>query len=71
MEYKLHPTFKQPERTVRRTLNNPNCKLKIWTWGLFLVKVTVTTKDRFKHRFSHTLTYDREFDNKGIKSEER
>lgn len=58
--YTLHKTFKQPYRVVRRTPSNPNCKLTIWTWGLFVVKATIVDAKGFTFTLEHELTYDRE-----------
>jgi len=58
--YTLHETFLRPNRTVRRTPSNPNCKLMIWTWGLFVVKATIVDIKGFNYSLEHALTYDRE-----------
>ena len=66
VSYRLHPTFKQQVRTVRRTLSNPNCQLVIWTWGLFSVRARIVTKDRRVHERTHQLSYDRDFDREDV-----
>lgn len=58
--YTLHETFVRPNRTVRRTPSNPNCKLAIWTWGLFVVKATIVDVKGFSYSLEHALTYDHE-----------
>ena len=58
--YTLHETFRNPNRTVRRTPSNPKCKLVIWTWGLFVVKATIVDIKGVTHTREHSLTYDRE-----------
>lgn len=59
--YVLHPTFRDRERRVSRSLNNPNCRLEIWTWGLFEVKGIVNLSDGRRIKLRHELTYDRQF----------
>ncbi len=63
VKYELHPTFKNRFKVVKRTLNNPNCTLVIWTWGIFKVNAVVTTKDGSKFNISHQLTYGDELTN--------
>ena len=65
--YTLHESFRKPNRTVRRTSSNPNCKLAIWTWGVFLVKATVVDIKGFSYTLEHQLTYDRDLPTAGDK----
>jgi len=65
--YTLHESFRRPNRTVRRTSSNPNCKLAIWTWGVFLVKATVVDIKGFSFTLEHRLTYDQELPPEGDK----
>lgn len=58
--YTLHESFDPPYRVVSRTPSNPNCKVAIWTWGLFLVKATIVDAKGFTFTLEHELTYDRE-----------
>ena len=58
VRYKLHPSFKRPNLSVRRSLSNPNCMATIWVWGLFEVDVTVVEKNGRKYTISHMLRYD-------------
>ena len=60
--YVLHPTFKVRESTVRRLASNPNCKLTIWTWGLFSIEAIVKDKRGKSYRLQHTMAYDAELD---------
>jgi len=65
--YQLHPTFPNPNRTVRRTVTNCNCQLIIWTWGLFKIKVAVKDKNGRIHEFVHDMKYDAELKQGGFK----
>lgn len=56
----LHETFPQPIREVPRTASNPNCRLTIWSWGIFDVRVIVEDKSSRKYEFVHRLTYGEE-----------
>ena len=58
--YQLHDTFPNPTRRMRRTSANPDCRLTIWTWGLFLVGVTVHLKSGERINLDHDLIYDEE-----------
>lgn len=55
--YRLHPSFDPAVQIVRRSASNPNCRLTIWTWGLFEVEVTVEDKFGATTGFVHRLTY--------------
>lgn len=65
--YYLHPTFKNPVKTIMRTAGNPNCSLVIWTWGLFTVRARVATKSGKVLELQHHLGYDREIKSKSLK----
>jgi transcription initiation factor IIF auxiliary subunit len=58
--YHLHETFSPPVRRVTRTVSDPRCKLMIWTWGLFRVKVIITPKAGRQITLYHDLNYDRQ-----------
>jgi transcription initiation factor IIF auxiliary subunit len=62
VNYRLHTTFRQRDRLVERSVGNPNCKVEIWTWGLFRVEATVEDKQGRKYIFQHELSYDRELE---------
>lgn len=49
VQYVLHPSFATPNRTVRRTPDNPICKLAVWAWGEFAMHsfVFFKTGERF------------------------
>jgi transcription initiation factor IIF auxiliary subunit len=58
--YFLHESFgKAAVQTVERSVKNPDCRLPIWTWGLFEVKAVVEAKDGRRSELSHYLQYDR------------
>ena len=58
--YFLDETFDPPIREVPRTVSNPNCRLTIWTWGIFDVRVVVEDKGGRRYEFIHPLTYGEE-----------
>ena len=66
--YMLHHTFPDPVRTVRRTLENPQCQLVIWTWGLFEVRAVVTDKRGGRVELIHKLTYGKQLKMKDVES---
>jgi len=55
VEYELHPTFSNRNRTVEDP--SDNFSLSIWTWGEFDVAVTVYLKDGEIKTFNHPLEY--------------
>lgn len=55
--YHLHETFAEPNRIVPRTLANTDCRLLIWTWGIFQVNATILTKYGSTYSISHQLNY--------------
>jgi hypothetical protein len=65
--YKLHPTFSERIRKVKRTLSNQNCRLIIWTWGLFNVEAEIILKTGEKLPAQHYMSYDREFKKDGLR----
>ena len=44
-------------RSVVRSISNPRCKIEIWTWGVFDVKVSVEDKQGRTFTMSHYLEY--------------
>jgi hypothetical protein len=65
--YRLHETFEDPVRVVERSPTNPNCKLVVWTWGLFDVVVAIEDKTGRIYETIHRMRYDEEL--KGLKPE--
>ncbi|MEE9552966.1 MAG: pYEATS domain-containing protein [candidate division Zixibacteria bacterium] len=59
--YILHPTFADPIKTISRSSKNPRCKLEIWTWGLFQLRVKIRNKKGEVFEKTHNLTYNRDF----------
>lgn len=57
--YHLHPTFPNPDMTVRRTIANPNCSQAIWSWGMFNVNAEIFLKSGEVIRIDHYLTFDK------------
>lgn len=55
--YRLHETFDNPIRTVQRNLTNQDCRITIWTWGIFQINATVLDKVGRTYSLSHQLTY--------------
>jgi len=55
----------QQEGRVARTPSNPNCKLVLWTWGVFDLEAVVTDKNGRAHRLIHPLGYDDDVAMKG------
>jgi hypothetical protein len=56
--YRLHETFEDPIRVVERNPTNPNCKLVIWTWGLFDVGVAIADKSGRVYETVYRMRYD-------------
>ena len=65
--YRLHSTFPDPNRRVRRTVANPTCQLIIWTWGLFKIRAMVEDKNGRIHEFVYDMKYDAELRQEGVK----
>lgn len=55
--YRLHETFDDPVRMVQRSLSNQDCRITIWTWGIFEIHATILDKAGNTYRLSHWLTY--------------
>lgn len=68
--YDLHETFTPPTRRVTRSVSNPRCKLVIWTWGIFTIRATITTKSGDQLTLSHPLSYGREISSPDTKFRE-
>lgn len=64
--YELHRTFARNRRGVSRTSRNPQCRLAIWTWGVFTVHALVEDKFGNTYELRHRLSYDKEIHAKGI-----
>lgn len=60
--YGLHPTFRNQLRVVERTISNPNCRLEIWTWGIFDITADVLDQGGQTYRLVHPLSYGRELE---------
>ncbi|MGH7829577.1 MAG: pYEATS domain-containing protein [Candidatus Binatia bacterium] len=60
--YVLHPTFKNPRRTVRRTPSNPHCKLETWAWGEFPMETEVRLKTGDFEVFHHIFEFSRDIE---------
>jgi hypothetical protein len=66
--YELHETFPEPIRKIVRTLANPNCRLAIWTWGIFEVKVVIQDRESNSYHVMHKLNYGDELEKaQGVK----
>lgn len=55
--YQLHSSFENPYRRVERNLTNPDCRLVIWTWGIFQINGTILDKSGRTYSISHHLNY--------------
>ena len=66
--YKLPSSFDVSFRRVVRSLWNPNCKLVLWVWGKFEVRVWIETKKGHVFETSHYLDFDRYFDSEKFKA---
>jgi transcription initiation factor IIF auxiliary subunit len=55
--YQLHESFKEPLRNVSRSPSNPDCRLVIWTWGIFQVNATIYDKSGRLYTLTHQLNY--------------
>lgn len=58
--YGLHRTFRNRLRVVERTISNPDCRLEIWTWGIFDVTADVVDQGGQVYRLVHSLSYGNE-----------
>lgn len=57
VKYILHKSFRNPVVKVPRTLDNQNCMLTIWTWGIFTVKAEIEDVNGQILRLEHYLNY--------------
>lgn len=64
--YTLHPTFPDPVYRVERLPSNPDCRLIIWTWGKFDVKVAIEDKEGRLFEMAYPLTFGRQLEQEGI-----
>jgi len=55
--YQLHETFPDPVRTATRALGNPDCRIVIWTWGVFQVNATILDKTGVTYALSQQLNF--------------
>ncbi len=55
--YQLHETFDNPIRIIPRTLNNLDCSITIWTWGIFQINATILDKVGRSYSISHQMNY--------------
>ncbi|MGG8495025.1 pYEATS domain-containing protein [Tenacibaculum sp. TC6] len=65
--YILHKSFKNPVRTIERRPDNPHCKLILWTWGLFEIRVEIEDINGQKTELEHYLSYGKEIKEGNIK----
>ena len=63
VKYVLHKSFKNPIQIIDRNPNNPQCKLVLWTWGIFNVTIEIEYIDGGTYRTEHYLTYGDEIKN--------
>lgn len=62
VRYILHETFSPQIQEVNRSLSNPDCSLRIWTWGIFEVKAEIILKTGEIIYARHQLTFDKEIE---------
>ncbi|CAM1368271.1 hypothetical protein TPENAI_60393 [Tenacibaculum litopenaei] len=55
--YTLHQSFNNRVRVIERRPQNPYCKLVLWTWGLFYVKIELEDINGQRLELNHFLTY--------------
>lgn len=70
VHYRLHGTFPDPLRKVKRTITNTNCSLAIWTWGIFELGVEIFLKTGERIVTSHHMTYGYQLTQGGLKFNE-
>lgn len=58
--YTLHSSLSPSERTVQRSLANPNCSLALWLWGKFEIQAVVRDVSGREYSLRHRLGFDRE-----------
>lgn len=56
VEYLLHPSFKNRERSSSNRANK--FSVTIWTWGMFEIDVVVHLKTGGKERINYYLSYE-------------
>lgn len=67
VKYILHKSFRNPVRIIERRPDNPHCKLILWTWGLFEIKVEIEDINGQKTELEHYLSYGKEINEGNIK----
>lgn len=60
VHYHLHPSFRNPQNFIDKSLSNPNFALVIWTWGVFNVRAEVKLISGETLLLNHFLTYANE-----------
>lgn len=65
--YRLHCTFSDPVRKVKRSIANPNCCLVIWTWGVFELTTEIILKTDEKIHASHQMSYNEQLLKRDLK----
>jgi transcription initiation factor IIF auxiliary subunit len=61
VEYRLHKSFRKPERVSHDRANN--FAIDVWTWGMFMVYITVFWKGGSESHMQHYLSYELPPDN--------
>lgn len=56
VEYLLHPSFKQPRRSSSNRANK--FSITVWTWGMFMIDVTIHLRDGSSQALQYYLNYD-------------
>lgn len=62
IDYLNYPGIVDGNTSIHRTLNNPNCMIKLWTPHSFAFRAIIHDKDGEKHDFIHYLTFEKYFD---------
>ena len=65
--YRLHETFSDPIKKIKRTITNPHCSMAIWTWGVFDIGINIVLKTGEVISTSHYLSFDRQLKVKGLR----
>ena len=58
--YHLHPTFRDPHRTVERSSANPSCEIVVLTWGIFDLVAEIRDKSGRVYDLEHAMQYGEE-----------
>ena len=66
VKYILHKSFNNPNKIIDRNPTNPQCKLVLWTWGIFTVTVEIEYLDGGVYITEHHLTYGDEIKNNNL-----